>query len=239
MEEARQVGASWPFRAYLGLVVFSLAGSALSRATGLDPGLIAPVAGALTLLAGLAAVFAGAAQAWGPGRTVLVLGAVGLLGAGSEIAGLYTGAVFGRYEYTSVWAPVVLLPGGKPFPLLLPFAWMMMAGAAWLACARVLPGRMWAAVLAGGLLAALADIPMEPVMVHTLGYWKWLEPGPLPGGAPIMNFVGWTVTSWAAGGVLAAAGAKDDRKLPEPALVLAVHTVFTVLLGLIGRPSLG
>ncbi|MFQ3669378.1 MAG: carotenoid biosynthesis protein, partial [Fimbriimonadaceae bacterium] len=193
-------------KVYLGLVAFSLAGSAVSRLTGLDPGPIAPVAAALTLLTGFAAAFAPVWQAIGPKRALAAGAFVLTVGAASEIAGLYTGLPFGRYAYTDAWFPTVPLPGGHFFPLLLPFAWFLMAGSAYLVVSRLAQGRdgtgsrppLWV-VPGGALLAAALDVPMEPVMTDVLGYWVWLDPTwPIGGpvlGAPLMNAVGWVATS--------------------------------------------
>ena len=225
-------------KAYLGLVVFSLAGSLLSKATGLNPGFIAPAAGLLTIIAGVGAVFAGSFQKDTWKKTALLLAFVGLVGVTSEVAGLYTGVIFGPYEYTEKWWPTVLLPGDKPFPLLLPFAWMMMAGGAYLAVHRWMPDeKKWLAIPLGALLAAMVDLPMEWAMTGALGYWVWTEPGPLPGGAPIMNFVGWVAVSAIAGALLYAGRATDNRRYPEPVIVLGVHLIFTLFIGLIGAPT--
>lgn len=225
-------------KAYLGLVVFSLAGSLFSRLTGLNPGPIAPAAGLLTIAAGVGAVFAGSLQAETWKKTACLLCFVGLFGAASEVAGLYTGVIFGPYEYTEKWWPTVMLPGEKPFPMLLPFAWLMMAGGAYLAAQRLLPeNKKWLAIPLGALTAALVDLPMEWAMTGTLGYWVWTDPGPLPGGAPIMNFVGWVVVSLAAGALLFWGKVGDNRRYPEPQIVLGVHLIFTLLIGIIGPPG--
>ncbi len=220
-------GLSLPCRAYLGLVAFSLAGSALSRATGLDAGWVGRVAALVTLAMGVGTVL----RALGPGAKTWPFAL--LIGAASEVCGLYTGLPFGAYAYTDAWWPTVPLPGGHRFPVALPFAWLMMAGAGYLVAARWArrPGTSpaWWAVPLGGVLAALADVPMEPVMAGPLGYWRWLEPGPLPGGAPVANFVGWVVVSAAAGAVLRLGPPPPDSR--EPLIVLLVHSLFVVALG--------
>lgn len=172
------------------MVVFSLVGSLLSAKTGLDPGPIKPIASMLTILIGFLALSQSAK--WWQVASVLALGAA------AELCGLYTGYPFGDYDYTNAWWPTLRLPGDENFPFLLPFAWFLIAGGAALALRPLgKPGLLLAPVL-----ATLIDFFMEPVMVDKLGYWRWLEPGPLPGGAPFMNVIGWFLTSFAAALIL-------------------------------------
>lgn len=211
---------SLPTRVFLGLVAFSLAGSLFSQLTHLDPGPIAPIASLLTLGAGVVAVFEEYV------RTVsspwLRLGAALAMGAAAEIVGLATGFPFGRYAYTHAWWPTVELPVG-PFPLALPFAWLLMAGGARLS----VPG----SILVSGLLAAVVDLVMEPVLAGPLGYWRWLAPGPLPGGAPVANFVGW----WAVGALASLILGEPPIRANSPRWVLGGFVVLIAGLGLISR----
>jgi putative membrane protein len=228
-------------QAYVSLVLFSIGGSLLVRLSSWDPGPIPAVAGAITLVMGFLAAATPIARAIGWRATAVALVGVLALGACAEIVGLYTGLPFGRYVYTDRWAPVVTLPGGHPFPLLLPLAWGMMAACAFLIGSRLANGRWWGP-LVGGLVAAAVDLPMEPVMTDVLGYWRWLDSawpigGPLPGGAPIMNFVGWLLTTWTAGLLLRRAGADRAREEPDPGYVLGAHLALTLSLGLIARIS--
>ncbi|RYG35129.1 carotenoid biosynthesis protein [bacterium] len=232
-------GVTPPVRLYLGLVAFSLAGSGFSRATGLDPGPIAPVTAALTLGVGLWASLG----SWLTERTSRWgwLAGIALFGAGSEIVGVLTGYPFGQYVYTDRWWPTVPLSADSRFPLLLPFAWLLIAGSSWMAS----PGSGWRRVLFGALLATLVDIVMEPTMAGPLGYWRWLEKGPLPGGAPLMNAVGWLVVSLSACAALEISS--RNRSLPhnpQPTThnpqasarwVLAGQTALTLGLGLLLR----
>lgn len=208
-------------RWYAGLIVFSILGSLLSKLTGLDPGPIAPVAGAATLGLGFCACFADWVRSGGiPARWTLA--GVTLFGAAAELVGLATGWPFGEYRYEAWW-PWVGTPWG-PFPLLLPVAWAVVAGG----CALVFPRRPGLAALA----ATAIDLVMEPVMAGSLGYWRWVERGPMPGDAPIMNSVGWF-------GVSLVAALLIDRVRSEggpwPKWVLLGHVALTLSLGLIGR----
>jgi uncharacterized membrane protein len=193
-------------RIFLGLVVFSITGTILTRYTGLDPGPIKPVASLLTIASGVIALSKLARLS----RLLAVIG----IGAASEIVGLYTGLPFGRYEYTSRWWPTVVLPGDHRFPLLLPFAWFLIAGG----CALAMRPLGKFALILAPLLATLIDLFMEPVMTKTLGYWRWLDRGELPGGAPWLNPVGWFVVSLVA--TLILVKGKSPAKM-DPAWVLA------------------
>ena len=168
--------------AYIGLVVFSIAGSALSKFANVDPGPIAPIASAATLIAGLAVLLRDLKP-----RGAIVPVLIG--GAAIELVGLATGRPFGSYEYTGAWIPVAPLPEVGHFPLLLPFAWFMVAGAA----TFLFPIRVpcYLACFGAVAVAATTDLVMEPVMVERLRYWTWNPQGPLPGGAPIANFAAW------------------------------------------------
>lgn len=218
-------------RAFLCLVAFSLAGSLLSESMGLQPGFIAPVASLLMLGCGAAAVVRPIAVTCGRKAAVGALAWLLLVGGGVEVLGLYTHFPFGSYTYGRAWWPSVNLPGGLLFPLPLPLAWSMMAGASYLIAARWTSKTI--APLAGGLLAAIADLGLEPVMAGPLGYWKWLEPGPLPGGAPWSNFFGWFGAAALAGLGLSALGAHRAGDGSEPSWVLGGFVAFVLALGAI------
>lgn len=224
-------GISTPTRLYLGLVAFSLAGSLLQRLTGLEPHLIKPIASLLVLGLGVWALALPLVPSLGTPRTAMVVGVVLLIGTLFEIFGLYTGIPFGRYAYTAVWQPVLSISGGQFFPVPLPFAWFLLAGGCFMLASQGLAG-VWA-VPAGALLATVIDLCMEPVMVNSLGYWTWLEPGPLPGGAPLLNPVGWFVTSLVAGAVLHRFGAGRAKATHAPGYVVAGFIALVAGLALI------
>ncbi|MGV3618654.1 MAG: carotenoid biosynthesis protein [Fimbriimonas sp.] len=167
------------------------------------------------------------------GRAWAALGVVLALGGSIEVAGVLTGFPFGRYAYTDRWWPVVTLVDGARFPLQLPFAWFLMAGASYLTVIWIGKGghgKLYAPLT--GLLAAALDLIMEPVMVGPLGYWRWLDPGPLPGGAPWSNFLGWFATAALAAVALNAFGAAKAWEAREPKVVLLGHMILTIGIGL-------
>lgn len=216
-------------RLYLGLVLFCLLGSLLSKSTGLRPGIVAPIASAVTLIVGCAAVFASPAKADRRG-TVRSCIAVLLLGLAVELIGLNTGWPFGKYQYTEAWQPVVRV-GEANFPVLLPMAWLLVAGAAY-SLAQEWVSSLWGRAIVAGMLAAVLDLVMEPVMSGPLGYWRWLQKGPLPGDVPIANLFGWLFTGTTAG-LIFALSIKRGFCPRQAAYVLAGHLVLTLGLGAI------
>jgi len=186
-------------KSFVALIAFSLLGSAMSAFFKLDPGPIKPVASIATLLVGCIALFAPFATVRGISIALKSFCALVMLGAAVEICSLYTGFPFGRYVYTAEWQPVIMLPGGHWFPLLLPVAWAMVTAACFQLCCRFLSGPM--AAITAGLIAVLVDLPMEWTMTKVLNYWRWTDAnfplGELAFGVPILNSVGWFITATA------------------------------------------
>ncbi|MBX7134153.1 MAG: carotenoid biosynthesis protein [Fimbriimonadaceae bacterium] len=192
-------------RVYLAFVLFSLGGTALQVFGGLDPGPIAPVAAVLTLALGVMAVMSGPTRTSPPApiSTGLERGklwasvAVLVLGIVAEICGLYTGLPFGQYRYTDAWWPTIPLPGGHVFPVMLPFAWVLIVVGATVALSRWFDGIRLGLMV--GLLASAIDFFKEPVLTQALGYWKWTDPNwPLGEGlfgVPLLNALGWFVVA--------------------------------------------
>lgn len=166
------------------MIAFSFIGSLLSKLLSLDSAGIETFASLAVLVTGAAYV----GLAIGDWRTCLgVMLASGLI----EAVGVTTGLPFGAYRYTEAWAPLMPLPGGHLFPLALPLAWLLVAGSSWVVLGRWLTGAP--RILATGLLTMLIDIPLEDVMTKGLGYWQWVESGPIFG-APLLNSFGWLAT---------------------------------------------
>ena len=181
----------------------------------MEAGLIATAASALTVGAG----------AWVAVRTCRPfawIAAAGGVGALAEVVGLATGFPFGRYEYTQVWQPAIFFGPLGWFPLLLPLAWLMVVGAAE-RTTHPLPA--WVGVPLAAALAAAVDLVMEPATTGPLGYWRWLDRGPLPGGAPWANLVGWFGVSLVGAALLRRTAAPDASERREATVVLLAHTL--------------
>jgi len=218
-------------RIYLGLALFSILGSLLTKATGLDPGPIKPLAAALTLLIGAVAIFEPIVTEMGTKKGLLCFAAVFAIGAAAEIVGIYTGFPFGRYEYTNQWWPTITLPGGHHYPLLLPFAWAMIVGGAFFRSLIGDKATLAAVLTLGPIWATLIDFLTEKIMVNDLHYWRWLEPTKAAG-APIQNYIGWLLTSAAAIGALWTLGARPTKRY-EPLIVIYTHIFMVVLIATI------
>lgn len=196
-------------------------GSAASTWLKLDPGLIAPLAGFLVILTG-AGCLALEIGSW------CMVGLLIAVSATAELIGLYTGYPFGRYEYSSRWWPVIPLGSGHFFPVLLPFAWILIVGGGYLSVRLFTSG--WKASFLTALLATLIDAPMERAMVGTFGYWAWNEPGPVFG-APLLNSGGWFLVSLIAASLLGRKG--EGLFVSRAPWVLGLFCLFVACAGLL------
>ena len=163
------------------------------------------------VLIAAAALFHAAATRGSP--VVLAVFAVTAVGGFAvELLGVHTGVPFGRYEYedslgASVWR----------VPLLIAFAWTMLAWPAALA-ARRLARTFLARVALGAWALATWDVFLDPQMVAA-GHWHWSDPAPhLPGvpDVPLSDYGGWlavaALMSFALQKILdTAPGTHDDR----------------------------
>ncbi|MGA1820444.1 MAG: carotenoid biosynthesis protein [Thermoplasmatota archaeon] len=98
-----------------------------------------------------------------------------------EAVGVWTGAVFGEYEYGAT-----LGPGLFGVPLVIGFNWVIVImGSTELARMYVRDRRIYP--IMAGIIAVVFDIILEPVAME-LDYWDW-EGGVIP----IQNYVAWFV----------------------------------------------
>jgi uncharacterized membrane protein len=220
VESIKADGRIFTFRLYLFLVCFSAAGHILTNQVRLDPGFIAPLASGATLLCGLVAAHW---EYWQLGKTAWMrTGAVFVGGATVELIGLKTGFPFGHYAYTGQWMPWIFFPGIGIFPLLLPFAWVLVAGSSSLSS-------RWA--IGAAALAAGLDLVMEGALAGKMGYWRWQSVGPLLGHSPWSNSVSWFVLSLVAALVMRR-GVEEKLDWRIPLSVLAGQLVLMLCLTL-------
>lgn len=211
---------------YLVAVAFALFGSLAARFSQVDTFWIQAIVSFVILVSG-AIWTALRLTSW------IAVAAVLALAGGAEFVGMTTGFPFGRYIYTGNWFPSVPLGGGLTYPLSVPVAWLLIVGSVWLAWGEVTKG--WKRVVLVALSAAIVDAGLEDLMVHGLGYWTWLDKGPVFG-APLLNTFGWVLVA-GIGATLLERMAPDVRD-KGGALVLGAYSMLMGELALLrGRPS--
>ncbi|MEI8309094.1 MAG: carotenoid biosynthesis protein [Chloroflexales bacterium] len=135
---------------------------------------------------------------WGAVSSVLILFLAWLV----EHIGATTGFPFGIYTYTDVLQPKVL----GVVPMAIPFAWLLIVGAAVGTSEHVLARADRAVlddvrvsvtkVLTAASLALLLDVTIEPFAVNINHYWVWNDSGHSSYyGIPSSNFAAWWCTS--------------------------------------------
>lgn len=105
-----------------------------------------------------------------------------------EQVGVKTGWPFGSYEYSPTLGYQIY-----GVPLVVPFAWVMMAHPIFLAARRISPGWVF---LVGGYGLMSWDLFLDPQMVSA-GRWTWEISGatvPFQPEIPLSNTVGWLLT---------------------------------------------
>jgi putative membrane protein len=153
-----------------------------------------------------------------------------------EVVGVHTGVPFGSYHYSDALGPRLL-----GVPVVIAFAWTMLAWPAALVARRLV--RTFAArVLLGGWALAAWDFFLDPQMVRE-GYWTWSDHGgALPGVAaiPLTDYVGWfavaTVISYVLQRVLRGTPDADDR-VPYAVYVWTWASSVLALAAFLGLPA--
>ena len=113
-----------------------------------------------------------------------------------EFIGTKTGYPFGHYAYTSALGPAL-----GPVPVFIPFLWCALGYFCLLATGR--------SVLSSAILMVLLDVSLDPIFARELWHWQ-PTPGPEYFGVPVLNFLGWFVTS---GIIFALFRAVDPQRL--------------------------
>lgn len=200
-----------------------------------------------------ASVVAAMSSASWPYAAVVLVGA-GVIGFAAEAIGVHSGVPFGDYRYLHGLGAKL-----ADVPVVVPFAWVMMAHPA-AVVARRLASPLVAQVGIGALALASWDVFLDPQMVDA-HHWHWLHPHPhLPGvsGVPLSNFGGWLLVSLVVMAVLQPVAARVGARHDAPATALWLWTwasstlanvVFfgrpgvalagAIAMGLVGVPLLG
>jgi uncharacterized membrane protein len=135
-----------------------------------------------------------------PGQNVLLAAAIiALLAGGVQALGAITAIPFGPYVYTEAAGPRIL----GTLPWAIPLVWIIaILNARGIARLMLRPWRktraygFWLIGITTALVLLLT-LGLEPFATRVMHYWFW-SPTRLPidwHGAPVTNFVGWTVTT--------------------------------------------
>ena len=182
-------------RAYLILIGVGIVGTVFSQIFNIEPGPIKPVTSILIITIATLLIWHHLCQFHPVHKIAITLGAVFTIGTTSEVIGLFTGNPFGEYRYTNAWQPTISLGNRVEFPLLLPFAWVMIVGTVTILAKALLPkSHFLMQSIGAALMATLIDFVMEPVLTLSLEYWKWNEPTHIFC-APWENAFGWFFVS--------------------------------------------
>ncbi len=162
----------------IGLVLILHLVGLVALATPIAPWVVPLTPLNLLLTAAAMAVFAKLDR-----RTVLLAFLVGALGYFVEVLGVWTGRVFGEYQYGDVLGFKLL-----NVPLLIGLNWSMLVFAIGVPLSRTtMP--VWVKVLLGSLAMVGLDLLIEPVAIHP-GFWNWEQAT-----VPVQNYIAWGLVS--------------------------------------------
>ena len=146
-----------------------------------------------------------------------------------ELMGLKTGWPFGTYEYDPSLGPQLF-----DVPLVVPFAWAMIAHPI-LCAARRVAGH-WVFLYGGfGLMAY--DLFLDPQMV-TAGRWTWEVTGshvPFTPEVPLSNAFGWLLSGMALIAIMHLALPRERRKVSASFITIDIFLIWTWFAGVISN----
>jgi len=119
-------------------------------------------------------------------------------------------------------------------PLVVPFAWVMIAHPCLVAARRI--GKSWV-FLYGGLLMMAWDLFLDPLMV-TAGRWTWVVTGahvPFQPEIPLSNTFGWLLSGMTLITILHFATPRDRRKAGGSLVAADVLLFWTWFSGVVGN----
>lgn len=140
--------------------------------------------------------------------TLLFLLFIALAGFFLEVAGVYTGHIFGEYEYGNVLGLKVL-----GVPLLIGTNWLMLTYASHLIIRGIKIGLLLKLAF-GALLMTTYDWLMEPAAIE-LGMWSWAGDS-----IPMQNYLAWFVLSFLFLGLLQLVKARYENPIARDIFVI-------------------
>jgi len=158
-----------------------------------------------------------------------MLGITLLFGYFIEQIGVTTSWPFGEYSYSESLGPKIF-----SVPLVVPFAWVMIAHPCLVAARRI--GKSWV-FLYGGVLMMAWDLFLDPLMVSA-GRWSWVVNGrhvPFQPEIPISNTFGWLLSGMALMTVLHFSTPRDRRKVGGSLVAADVMLFWTLFSGVVGN----
>lgn len=178
--------------ANLGLVVFSLLGSAVLHrglpAPPMDYARLASITAQASIALGFAAALLIMLAGQGTRGTVALLGLSAVIGGGSEWLCIATGFPYGHYSYTRMLGPTL-----AGLPLLILDAWFMAVSTAVHLAHRMVHGILPITLLTATVVT-LWDLVLDPALTTGFPAWEWHETGPFYG-IPTTNFLSWFAVS--------------------------------------------
>jgi len=214
------------FNFLVGLILFNIA---LQIAYPLSDGEILRMITIATVAAGAVLMVVHGYMAYGWRYSATYLAVTALFGYFIELIGTTTGWPFGTYTYSETLGYSI-----AGVPLIVPFAWVMMAHPMLIVARRL--SRNWVFLLGGyGLMAW--DFFLDPQMVSA-GRWSWEITGrtvPFQPMIPLSNAFGWLLSGMALIALLHQLLPRDRRKEPASFGAVDAYLAWTYFGGVIGN----
>lgn len=178
---------------------------------------------------GAGAMLLHALLAYGPRYAFTYLGITFLFALFIEHIGVTTTWPFGEYTYSPDLGLQIF-----SVPLVVPFAWIMMAHPA-LVISRRVAGH-WV-FLYGGVVMAAWDLFLDPLMVSS-GRWTWVLSGPhvpFQPEIPLSNTFGWLLSGMVLIALLHFVLTRERRKIGASFLTVDIFLAWTLFSGVVGN----
>ena len=175
------------------------------------------------------AMFLHGIAAYGPRYGWSMLGITVLFGFLIEQLGTTTSWPFGEYTYSDTLGPKIFA-----VPLVVPFAWVMIAHPCLVAARRI--GKSWVFLYGAALMTAW-DLFLDPLMVSA-GRWTWVVKGshvPFQPEIPLSNTFGWLLSGMFLMTVLHFATPRERRKVGGSLIGADVMLFWTLFSGIVGN----